>query len=197
MLHIPLVKVLKDNLYPAPTTILRAIKAIKIPSIEGQEKIYHWSDVFTLHWMRSYVHRNVAFLKLEILDLMDKSSGFRWFVQVFCCGLFCLGQEEGDVDKLKKECAKCGTWTWNCCCLCWCCCACCGLCYIKDDKEKRSSVPLKPVVLRRDFELEILQDIEKKRHKYKPKQVEYQDEQEAWMHSHGHDRKKSKWCVVQ
>ncbi|CAL8093439.1 unnamed protein product [Orchesella dallaii] len=154
VLHPALAKVLKDNLYPAPTSILRAMKAIKIAPIEGQDKIFYWSDVFSLQWMRQWTSRHWQIFKLNLMRIMDSSCFCRWICKIFCCGLCC---------------------------------------FMRNEVEEKHAKPLKPVIIRRDVELEMLAEVEKKRHLYRPKQVVYNDETEKWK-AIGHEKGR---CQIQ
>lgn len=120
-------------------------------------------------------------------------------VLIFCSftTYSCFGRETGDVESVKNECAKCGALTWNVACCGCCCCACCGLCWIRSKKDTVAPRPLKPVVIRRDIELDALADVEKKRHKYKPRAVVFRNEKEEWMHSHFGRKKTANRCSIQ
>lgn len=48
-------KVLIENIYPSPVAILRAIKTIKIPPLEGGERTKNWTDLFNCNFIRKFV----------------------------------------------------------------------------------------------------------------------------------------------
>ncbi len=105
-------------------SILRAIKTIKIPPLEGVERSKQWSDLFECDFIRRFVkekwERLMAFLLWKSTDPKTPPK-LRKCCRCIFCGFYCCTKME-DEDVTKGPCGDCDhrweTEFFNCdCCL--------------------------------------------------------------------------------
>ncbi|OXA51250.1 hypothetical protein Fcan01_13936 [Folsomia candida] len=109
-------KVLLENVYPSPMSILRAIKTIKIPPLEGTERTKHWTDLFEFNFIRRFVKLGWERLKYLWDSKTKDYPRLKCFCKCICCGLCCCriddSEEPGCCGDCDHYCAK------KCCFLC-------------------------------------------------------------------------------